>query len=94
MRRERLEAGGARAVADQRAAGDGGGRGGDLAVRHAQQHGGGAAGVRAAPERAEYGETGRTQSGGEGGAEAARADDGDRVQFPHGDTGFRLLWRA
>ena len=46
-------------------------------------------GVRAAPERAEYGVSGRAEGGGERGAEAARADDGDRVQFPHGDTGFR-----
>ena len=87
VRRQHVEAGGAGAVADK------GTRpprldcrrgGGDLRVRHAQQHGARAARVRATAQG-----TRDPEGCGECGSEAASPDDGDGVQFPHGDTGFR-----
>jgi hypothetical protein len=87
---ERVQAGRARAVPDRHARRDRGRRGGDLGVRHAQQHGVRAARVGAAAQRADDLQARPAQRGGERGAEAARADDRarsevdfDPVQFSH-----------
>ena len=89
-RAERLEPRGARAVADAAGPRDRGGRGGDLAVRHAQEHDVDLRQRLAAPER-----PGGAQPRGHHRAETPRADDGAGrqirgalgVQFSHRDTG-------
>jgi hypothetical protein len=94
---EHVQPGGARAVADGDARSDGRRGGGDLRVGHAQQHRVDAVRVRPTAERAVDCEAACAQGGGEGGAEAARADDGarsecrDPVQFSH--RRYRLVLR-
>jgi hypothetical protein len=90
VRRQHVEPRGARAVADHWAACERRRRIGDLAVGDAQQDGRGVVHVSAPAERSEYVMSARGERGGKGGTESARTDDGDQVQFPHGDTGFYL----
>ncbi len=85
VRGEHVEAVRARAVADEAAVArlDGGGRGGDLVVGDAEQHGGVRRRRGAAPERARHVAAGGAQRRGQREADASCADDGDRVQLSH-----------
>ena len=70
-----LERRGAGAVADQAAGRDAGGRGGDLAVGHAQQHDVGAGAVGPAAERALHRDPRLAQAVGQRAPEAPASDD-------------------